>query len=364
MKVKIFHTGDIHIGMKFSKYNNIKDLLIDARFKALENMIEKANDLDTNLFVVAGDLFNNLKVTQKDIKKAIEILDRFSGEEVIIIPGNHDYDNGETELWQYFNKQDIKNIKVLNKNIPYYLENLDTVIYPACCKNKHSEENNINWIKENGLEENIKYHIGLAHGAIEGLSADLEGKYYFMTMNELDEIPVDLWLIGHTHVRYPLVDEINDNKIFNAGTPEPDGLNYKGEGSAWYIELDEDTNYAKKVDVGNYRFFDLNYEIKSVEDLEKIKKDILGENSKRNIVRLNLSGNMPKEDYDNMPKFYDEIREQLRELIIEDSELKPNIDMETINQEFTKGSFPHEFLSELIDDEDALQIAYEIIRRD
>lgn len=363
MKVKIFHTGDIHIGMKFSKYNNIKDLLIDARFEVLENMVNKANELEANLFIVAGDLFNNLNVAQKDIKKSIEILDRFAGEEVIILPGNHDYDNGKTKLWEYFNKQDSRNIKILNENTPYYLENLDTVIYPAYCKNKHSEVNNIGWIKENGLEEDVKYHIGLAHGAIEGLSADLEGKYYFMTMKELENIPVNIWLIGHTHVRYPLLEEVNNNKVFNAGTPEPDGLNYRGEGSAWYIELDEDTNYAKKIETGKYRFFDLEYKIKSIEDLDIIRKEILDEKSKRNIVRLNLSGNLPKEDYENMREFYDEIRNNLRELIIEDSNLKPNIDMKTIDEEFTKGSFPHEFLSELIEDEDALQIAYEIIRR-
>ena len=35
---------------------------------------------------------------------------------------------------------------------------------------------------------------------------------------------------------------------------------------------------------------------------------------------------------------------------------------EIIDKEFTSGSFPHRFLNELADDDEALQIAYELIR--
>ena len=37
--------------------------------------------------------------------------------------------------------------------------------------------------------------------------------------------------------------------------------------------------------------------------------------------------------------------------------------METISQQFTQGSFPYEFLLSLADDEEALQVAYDIVRR-
>lgn len=363
MKLKIFHTGDIHIGLKFSNYGELKNALIEARFEVLENMINRANDLEADLFVIAGDLFNSLKIPKKEIKKTVEILDRFSGEEVLIIPGNHDYDNGITELWENFRKEDSKNIIVLNENKPYSIEKLETVIYPAYCENKHSNKNNIGWINEYDIEEDEKFHIGIAHGAIEGLSADTEGKYYLMTMEELENSPVDIWLIGHTHVRYPLKDIVNNNKVFNAGAPEPDGMNFSEIGSAWFIELDEDGNIGKKIDTGKYRFIDIYDEIKSKDDLEKIKKQSLVDNYKNNIVRLNLSGNLPKEDYEKLRDFYDDIEKEISSLIIEDDELKENIDMKTIEEEFSKGSFPYEFLSRFSEDEETLQIAYEILRR-
>ena len=56
MPLKIFHTADLHLGMKFSKYANIKDKLIAARIATLENLVKRANADEADLFVFAGDL--------------------------------------------------------------------------------------------------------------------------------------------------------------------------------------------------------------------------------------------------------------------------------------------------------------------
>ena len=216
MSIKIFHTGDIHIGMKFNNYgDNIREKLVEARFLSLENMINKSNELESNIFVIAGDLFNAININKKDIKRVVDILNKFNGECVLVLPGNHDYDNGLTELWRYFSSISGEKIILINEKKPYTLDNydLDVSIYPAPCHNKHSETNSLSWIKEEGLINSRKYNIGIAHGALEGISADIEGNYYYMSKEELENIPVDLWLIGHTHVRYPYVDEIKNNKI-------------------------------------------------------------------------------------------------------------------------------------------------------
>ena len=233
MSLKIFHTGDIHLGMKFNGYGDeIRGTLAEARFLSLENMIEKSNGLGADLFVVAGDLFNTIKVSKKNIERAVKILDKFNGACVLVLPGNHDYYDDMMELWEEFTKSPSEKILLINKEERYSLEDydLDVMVYPAPCHSKHSKENSLAWIKKEGIAEMGAYHIGVAHGALEGLSPDLEGNYYYMGMDELHSIPVDIWLIGHTHVRYPLKDSVVDEKIYNAGTPEPDGLDYSGGG--------------------------------------------------------------------------------------------------------------------------------------
>lgn len=366
MSLKIFHTGDIHIGMKFNSYENVKEDLVEARFLALENMINKSNELNTDIFVVAGDLFNNIQVRKRDINRTVKILDKFNGACVLVLPGNHDYDNGVIELWQDFTNIPSEKVLLINEERPYILDDydLDVVIYPGPCHSKHSEENNLQWIKNKGLVESGKYHIGIAHGALEGLSPDMEGNYYYMTMDELNSIPMDAWLIGHTHIPYPLKDEISNHRIYNAGTPEPDGLDFKDEGGGWFISLEDKDISARRIITGDYRFFDKEFELDSDEDLDNIERWVLEDKPQKKIIRLNLNGSISKEAYENLHEFKRNLESKVFHLIIEDSKLRPKINKEIIESEFTNGSFPYEFLNGLIHDEEALQIAYDLLRRD
>lgn len=365
--LKIFHTGDIHLGMRFNSYSeNARKKLVEARYNSLENMINKSNDMDTDIFVIAGDLFNTVTVAKKDIERTVSILERFNGNCVLVLPGNHDYDNGSTELWKVFNSNPSEKIIFINEERKYYLDEYDinAVIYPAPCHNKHSSENSLGWIKEIDHWGDDKYHIGIAHGALEGLSADIEGVYYYMTKDELEEIPVDVWLLGHTHVQYPIGDEIQNNKIYNAGTPEPDGLNFRDIGSAWHITLDKEGVNSRRVETSEFRFIDKEFNIESEDDLEKLEKLALQDDPDKKVLRLNLKGNISEDIYNNLSEFYSDLDRKIFSLIIVDDELGIRVDDDVIQREFTKGSFPYEFLNSLKDDEEALQIAYELIRRE
>ncbi|WDC85590.1 metallophosphoesterase [Caloramator sp. mosi_1] len=60
-------TSDLHIGMKFKNYSeNVSKVLQEARFKALENMVNIANDRGCSLFLIAGDLFESASDTNKN----------------------------------------------------------------------------------------------------------------------------------------------------------------------------------------------------------------------------------------------------------------------------------------------------------
>lgn len=368
LSLNIFHTGDIHIGMKFSGYvDDVRTSLVEARFTTLENMVNQSNDLGSDIFVVAGDLFNTTQIPKRDIERTVRILDKFSGSCVIVMPGNHDYDNGMVDLWKDFNRVNNEKILYVGKKEPYYLEDydLDVVIYPAPCHAKHSRENSLGWIKEQGLEEYGKYHIGIAHGALEGLSPDLVGNYYHMDKQELEDIPVDLWLLGHTHVSYPEEDKVIGCKVFNAGTHEPDGLDCRNQGSAWNIKVDQDKKVVgERVVTGLYRFYDKVFEITRDEELEEIRSWSLDGDGKKKIIRLSLRGRVSGNLYGELNLFYRDLEKGLFHLIVDDSKLRTRINEETIKREFTQGSFPYMFLNGLMDKDDALQIAYDLIKEE
>ncbi len=365
MSIKIFHTGDLHIGMKFANYpENIKRPLVEARFETLEKMVKEAHNLGADLFVVAGDLFNSIKINKSDLKRTADILSKFEGNLVAVLPGNHDYDNEGVDLWKDFMGFARDNVILLNEERPYSLKDydLDLMIYPGPCHSKHSASNSIGWIKNLELKDDHKYKVGIAHGAIEGLSPDLEGNYYYMSFNELESLPLNVWLLGHTHVAYPSQDKVVNHRIFNAGTHEPDGMNFLREGAAWLIELEDQDIKAERIVVGKYMFLDKKYTVNSRADLERIERDLVTSNAKSTLVRISLEGSLEKEIYEELNDYYKSLTDKLLYLAIEDSKLNLRITMEIIEKEYEKGSFPFEFLRKLEGDQEALQLAYDLVR--
>ncbi|MDR7855129.1 metallophosphoesterase [Tissierella sp.] len=363
--IKIFHTADLHIGMRFNGYPEpIKGSLQEARLSVLSNMVQLANEEKCNLFVIAGDLFDRITgIDKKTITEAVKALEAFQGDCILVMPGNHDYDNDMIELWNSFNKAVCDKLLYINEKRPYSLNDygLNAIVYPAPCHAKHSSSNNIGWIKEHTMDEN-QVHIGVGHGAINGLSPDMDLTYYNMSLDELESIPVDLWLLGHTHITYPPQSSVNEWKTFNPGTPEPDGLDCKHRGSAWIISIDEGKKVrGDRVTTGTYKFVDKEYDISHREDLDAILIELMNDNPSRTISRINLKGKVDEDVFNYRQEIYKKIEQDIAYLIVDDSHLGIKITTEKIQKEFSDGSFPQQLLLALSDDEDTLQLAYEFI---
>ena len=98
MPIRILHTADNHIGMKFSSYSPAaRERLIQERFDSLQQIVEIGNAEEVNYLVIAGDLFDTTTLKVADITKTAGILKRFEGV-VIIIPGNHDFLNPQRKV--------------------------------------------------------------------------------------------------------------------------------------------------------------------------------------------------------------------------------------------------------------------------
>lgn len=388
MSIKLFHTADLHIGMKFNSYpETVKTALQQARIQVLEKMVQEANQIHADLFVVAGDLFHSISgIDRKTMTRTLEALEGFQGEGVILLPGNHDYDNELVDLWKPLSQQGQGKIHFVSKEEPCNIDGVDSQgsdfkvsVYPAPCHSKHAEQNNLKWIREwirtEGLDPE-RIHIGVAHGSIAGLSPDMDRNYYPMALPELAEIPMDVWLLGHTHITYPnaTVDQmIQDQRIFNPGTPEPDGMDCKHRGVAWVIEIADqqastglaspDARVVRATcrQVGIYQFLDLEFRIKNRDDLDAMQAVLLSSDPERTIARIRLSGRVEEETYQHRQVVYRTLESQLCHLVVQDEGLGIRITPEKIHREFSEGSFPQRFLETLAGDEEALQMAYELV---
>ena len=356
--MKILHTGDLHIGMRFGNYPEpVRVKLAEARIQALQNLVNIANDRKCNLFVVAGDMFEGHRVAKETVIRAADILNSFAGECVLVLPGNHDH--YDEQLWPVF-QQAGPELVLLKESRVYNLGpwGLDIDVYPAPCHTRHSETNNLGWISK--APDNPRLSLGVAHGTLAGLSPDLDNSYFPMTTGELRATGLDLWLLGHAHVRYPDF-EPQGELIFNAGSPEPDGMNFRGRGSAWLLEVDEQRKIrGEGLVTGTYRFLDLEYDL--VRDFSQVENDLLGAGSDRDLVRLTLRGSLEAEVLAQRAEVYSRLEESLFHLEINDSRLGLRVSPAVLDREFTAESFPLRLLNKLTHDSEALQIAYELIQ--
>ncbi|MBQ2741488.1 MAG: metallophosphoesterase [Oscillospiraceae bacterium] len=368
--IRIFVTGDNHIGLRYASHEQ-GAILAASRIQAFEEMVSAANSEECELFVITGDLFENTySISKRDIKVLLDMLSCFKGM-VAVLPGNHDYYDKDVKVWQYFRDllPSYDNIMLLSDYRPYKVTagGSEVILYPALCTSVHSApgENNLDWIKSSDIDADEAFHIGIAHGAVEGETIDNEGRYFLMKRSELEEIPVDIWLIGHTHVPFPrsLTEEYSAcGKIFNAGTHVQTDVACNTEGQCFIVEIADDKAVrAKKFVSGNLHFCRKNISL-SAGRMEEILDCELGEVDDRSVVDIILSGAVTAEEYESRASVLGAKLARFIEGTYNDYALTRLISEELIRSEFPETSFSASLLTALLDEPKEAQLAYELLR--
>lgn len=375
--IKIFVTGDNHFGKKYDRYPEIRDRLVDNRFVCFEKMIEKAEQEGCDIFAVTGDLFDNCSsICKSDVERVVRILAGFAGR-VLVLPGNHDYYTGEEKVWKDFDdalRTCDNNIIRLDRFEPYPIEIAEetVVIYPAFCRSKHSRENNLGWIKEMSVPKSGQINVGMAHGAIEGVTPDMQKEYFLMTEPELQAIPMDVWLVGHTHIPYPgglsEDEEIGGYRIFNAGTHAQTDLHNNTRGYGFIISVEKQGDKAqvsaKKYQSGTIFFYDIAVRVSSAEgdSLEALLQEKLDPLEAESVVRLTVTGSVVSEEYSRRRELYKKYCDRFLSWELQDDELHEEITLDRVREEFAESSFAAKLMEALQGDQTELQMAYELLQ--
>jgi exonuclease SbcD len=370
MEMKILASADQHIGMRFADYAGAQEELREARLAALENLVQIGNTEGCALLVVAGDLFDRLTVAGREVRRAAEIIDGFRGE-AAILPGNHDFlPAGGCELWDTFRQATGPRTVLLEQRRAYDLEvgPLGLRLYPGPCDSKHSRENAISWVgaarKVEGAAEGSPLRLGVAHGSLEGLSPDRQGDYFPMGRDELAAAGLDFWIVGHTHTPYPATDG-GEQTVLVPGTPEPDGFDCRHGGTAWLLEAQRGKAPRRRLlGTGRCRFLEEEVQVKAPLDPRELLDRYRGPDYARTLLRIHLRGRLGREDRERLAGELAGLEEELFWFCGDDSEVLEELGAQTIEREFSRGSFPHRLLHRLLEqgDLEALQEAYTLIQ--
>lgn len=365
--IKIVHTADLHFGLPFNRYPTVAERLKEERLKALKALVQHGNDEGAHGFVVAGDLFDRLTVSQNLVKEVKSALAAFNGD-VFVIPGNHDWYNesaNENKLWKWFEDAPGTNVHFLNQWTQYTftLNHREVTFYPCGCHQKHSDENLLGWVQQ--AEKNSAcINIGIAHGNVEGFGLDDEGRYFNMTAHELREAGLGCWLLGHIHAPHPSSNTAGHEPFFFAGNHCPDSWKTERSGGAWLIEIDD--HKIIKGTRWNHKgicFRDRTYTVHHPDDVERILRELQEMDASQTVLRLFVSGSLTEEEREEgkgkiekamSSFFYKEFHWQVG----------LTITAAAINKLYVEGSIPHTLLTNLsqADDSLAMQLAYQTIK--
>lgn len=366
MPLAILATSDLHLGMKFAGLADAPDVqreLAEARFACLERLVALANARSVDLLLVAGDLFHRVTVARRDLLRAAQALRGFEGRLAAVLPGNHDHlSPGQDPLWPAFREAGGDRVLVLAEPRSYPLAHydLDACLYPGPCRTVHSATNAIGWVKAAGRDTGSRHHVGVAHGSLAGVSPDLDGNYYPMREAELAGAGPDLWVLGHTHLRYPERPG-RASRVFFPGTPEPDGYDCAHGGTAWLLRLGDDGVEAEALATGAHRFVHEDLAIETAADLAALAARHDGPAAARTVLKVRLSGRLSRGERAAVADAERALRSRVLHLDWDDGGVRESLDRAAIDAAYAAGSFPHRLLSSLLDDPEALEVVRETL---
>jgi DNA repair protein SbcD/Mre11 len=359
--IRIAAVADLHLGMSFHAYPEASSLLAEARFAALERVVAEANEAEAELLVIAGDLFDRPRVAEAAVRRSVSILASFEGALVAVLPGNHDYfEDADSPPWRSF-RDAVDEVKapVLLLTEPRLYElggfGLDAAILSGPCNSKHRDANAIGWAAGQSSPvalDATTIVIGVAHGSIDGISPDPDGRYYPMKRSDFARTAASVWIVGHTHIPTHVATRSGQD-LYVPGTPEPDGFDYSGSGSFRLIDATpEGASLSRSVDCGRYRFIEEPRRISSDADLDELESRLVALEPETTLVKLVVSGTLSA---DSFKRYLALEREWGRRFVCfrSDSDgLRAEMTMRTVDERYPADSFPHRLLATLLDEGD------------
>jgi DNA repair exonuclease SbcCD nuclease subunit len=263
---RIVHIADIHIRtyQYHELYKKQFEFLIEELKVQYDGWVNEGLTWDNIRIVVAGDIAHQkINISNEQLMLTSWFLKQL-GEfgKVVIIPGNHDFLENNTQRLDSITPI----VELLyDEPIAYYK---DSGVYP---------DENINWVVYSLYQHNVKpeyekeegkFHVGLFHGPIQGLSTDM-GFEFEDAYDRLNFVGLDLLLCGDIHKRQTFTLPEGGKAIMPGSLIQQNfGETVKHHGYGIYnMETDGYTFH----DLPNEQPF-LHFEIKDITDIENGKE--------------------------------------------------------------------------------------------
>jgi DNA repair exonuclease SbcCD nuclease subunit len=160
--LRVIHTSDVHLGAYSLARDNAwseRRALMEAAFA---RVIDAGNEIEADALLIAGDFFDNDRVTEETVVFAAEQIARFRGE-AFLLPGNHDPMDPGRIYWRHDMEAIAPNLRIFREHGGEVFEahHCDLVVW-----GRGYLETDWHFEPLVGLPERAdgRWHIAMAHG--------------------------------------------------------------------------------------------------------------------------------------------------------------------------------------------------------
>jgi len=232
--IRCLHTADLHLGASFPGLGPFGDSRANDFILTFRRLIDLAIQHETDLFLVAGDLFDVPEPESALVGCVEGELQRLVQRGIlpVLLPGTHDHLLGGKAV--YGEGRFPGCLQLLSNNGPQHVRVRDNDVFFYACS----------WGREGGLEltKNMArrtengLHVGLLHGSLEG-SPDWEyrSKDLPFTFPGLKQWQLDYVALGHYHRFQRLEDE---KRLWACYPGSPEGKRFGENGPRYALLVD------------------------------------------------------------------------------------------------------------------------------
>ncbi len=277
--MKILHTADIHLGSKIeSKFpSDISSIRKKELLSSFKRMVDYAKENDISVILLSGDVFDKDKPSLKEKEYFYKTIKSNPQITFFYLNGNHDKEGSYIE-------SDIENLKTFNKEKFTYYQIEDICIGGI----EISSSNYKSFYSSLALNKNL-FNIVMLHGdATDSFGMDK------VKIDNLKNKNIDYLALGHIH-KYQ-AGRIDDRGVYAfPGCLEPRGFDECGEKGFIVLDIENKKLSYEFIPFSTRTIIERNVDVtgaKDFYDIERIVKQAVYKFDKKNILRINLIGEL------------------------------------------------------------------------
>ncbi len=207
---KFIHIADVHLDTHFlSKNEWLRERLRSSLREAFKRVIDLCIEEKVNALLIAGDLFDNDKLSFKTEQFLVDSFKRLEKNNIVVIYTTGNHDPGD-EGYRTSSIEWSRNVHVAKTEEVRIFDVVDEegkcIAKVVGVGHKTSKESR-NLIKKFPEKETGITYVGLAHASvINALEVTRHDKYLPTKINDLESKNYDYWALGHIHKRQRISD--------------------------------------------------------------------------------------------------------------------------------------------------------------